>query len=67
MEVSPFSSFLDLNGYFKTEAMAKYGEPPNGHVELSSLSDFTKKMNNMKLVLESKDGEKTVKTSSPAY
>jgi len=45
MEIPPFSSFLKLSEDIKTEAIAKYGEPPYGHAELTSLVVFTKKMN----------------------
>jgi hypothetical protein len=43
--VPPFSWVMTLNDYFKDAGADKYGEPPYGHAELSSLSTFTKKMN----------------------
>jgi len=43
--VPPFSWMIDLNGQVKDNGTAKYGEPPYGHAELSSLQIFAKKMN----------------------
>ncbi|MEA3230549.1 MAG: hypothetical protein U9Q05_02195 [Thermodesulfobacteriota bacterium] len=43
-EVPPFSSILGLSESIKGAAAEKYGEPPYGHAELSSLKTFTKKM-----------------------
>lgn len=43
-EFPPFSSFLALSDSIKDAAAVKYGEPPYGHAELSSLKTFTKKM-----------------------
>lgn len=40
----PFSWVLDLNTVFKDSGAAKYGEPPYGHAELSSLNAFAKKV-----------------------
>jgi hypothetical protein len=40
LEFAPFSWILDLNTYFKDRGAAKYGEPPYGHAELSSLKTF---------------------------
>lgn len=42
--VPPFSWVLDLNAALKDSGAAKYGEPPYGHAELSSLSIFAKKV-----------------------
>lgn len=42
-EVPPFSSILALSESIKGAAAEKYGEPPYGHAELSSLKTFTKK------------------------
>jgi hypothetical protein len=39
----PFSWVLNLNEAVKERAIAKYGEPPYGHAELSSLKVFTQK------------------------
>jgi hypothetical protein len=36
---------MSLNEHFKDSGARKYGEPPYGHAELSSLKTFTKKMN----------------------
>ena len=41
----PFSWVMTLNDHFKDIGIEKYGEPPYGHAELSSLKTFTKKMN----------------------
>ena len=41
----PFSWTMSLNDYFKDTGAAKYGEPPYGHAELSSLRTFTQRMN----------------------
>jgi hypothetical protein len=40
----PFSRVMNLNDHFKDEGAEKYGEPPYGHAELSSLKTFSKKM-----------------------
>ena len=42
-EIPPFSTIIDIGNYFKDAASLKYGEPPYGHAELSSLSSFAKK------------------------
>jgi hypothetical protein len=34
---------LEFNAHLKDHAAAKYGEPPYGHAELSSLKAFTSK------------------------
>ena len=44
MEVVPFKWILEINGSLKNAATQKYGEPPYGHAELSSLKVFAKKM-----------------------
>jgi len=44
LAVPPFSYVLTLNDYFKEKGTEKYGEPPYGHAELSSLKTFAKKM-----------------------
>ena len=38
----PFSWVMGLNDHFKDAGAEKYGEPPYGHAELSSLQTFTK-------------------------
>jgi hypothetical protein len=43
--IPPFSLIMSLNEHFKDTGAEKYGEPPYGHAELSSLKTFTKKMN----------------------
>jgi hypothetical protein len=43
--VPPFSWILSLNDHFKDSGAVKYGEPPYGHAELSSLKTFAKKLN----------------------
>ncbi len=40
----PFSWVMILNDHFKDAGAARYGEPPYGHAELSSLATFTRKM-----------------------
>jgi len=41
----PFSWVITLSESIKDSAATKYGEPPYGHAELSSLKTFTKKIN----------------------
>ncbi len=41
--VAPMSTVLNIGSGFKDAGSAKYGEPPYGHAELSSLKMFTKK------------------------
>jgi hypothetical protein len=41
----PFSWVMALNDRLKDSGASKYGEPPYGHAELSSLKTFAKKMN----------------------
>jgi len=43
--VPPFNWVMALNDNFKDAGVEKYGEPPYGHAELSSLNTFSKKMN----------------------
>ncbi len=43
-EIPPFSSILSVSESIKDQAAEKYGEPPYGHAELSSLKTFTKKV-----------------------
>jgi hypothetical protein len=43
--VPPFSWVLNLGDTIKDHGAVKYGEPPYGHAELSSLKTFTQKMN----------------------
>jgi hypothetical protein len=40
----PFNWVMSLNDHFKDTGAMKYGEPPYGHAELSSLKTFTKKL-----------------------
>jgi hypothetical protein len=42
-ETPPFSTILELGKSFKEAAAVKYGEPPYGHAELSSLTLFAKR------------------------
>jgi len=42
-EIPPFQWVLDLGDSIKDAAAVKYGEPPYGHAELSSLKTFAKK------------------------
>ena len=41
--IPPFSTIVEVGSYFKEAAADKYGEPPYGHAELSSLKKFTAK------------------------
>lgn len=41
--VPPFDWIMALNGHFKDTGAEKYGEPPYGHAELSTLETFCKK------------------------
>jgi hypothetical protein len=41
--VPPFGWVMSLNEHFKDAAAEKYGEPPYGYTELSSLKTFAKK------------------------
>ena len=40
----PFSWVLNAGEHIKNQAAVKYGEPPYGHAELSSVKTFTRKM-----------------------
>ena len=42
--IPPFSWVLDLNTAFKDSGARKYGEPPYGHAELSTLDAFAKQV-----------------------
>jgi AraC-like DNA-binding protein len=42
--VPPFSWVIDLNDFVKNSAAQKYGEPPYGHAELSTLEKFSSRM-----------------------
>ena len=44
VEIAPFKWILEINDSVKNAATKKYGEPPYGHAELSSLKVFAKKM-----------------------
>ena len=44
--IPPFGTFLDLGEKIKDSATEKYGEPPYGHAELSTLKEFSKKTKN---------------------
>ena len=44
LSVPPFSWIIQGGDYFKAAASRKYGEPPYGHAELSSLASFTKRV-----------------------
>lgn len=43
MYIPPFSSILDFGVSFKDAAAEKYGEPPYGHAELSSLKTLSRR------------------------
>jgi Domain of unknown function (DUF4405) len=42
--IPPFSTIIKISDAFKASAAQKYGEPPYGHAELTSLKTFAKKM-----------------------
>ncbi|MFA6901084.1 MAG: DUF4405 domain-containing protein [Desulfurivibrionaceae bacterium] len=44
LEVPPFSTIIAIGDQIKESAAKKYGEPPYGHAELSSLTTFSKKV-----------------------
>ncbi len=41
--IPPISWIQELNGHFKSQAEVKYGTPPYGHAELSSVRDFARR------------------------
>jgi hypothetical protein len=43
--VPPMSTIIDVSAYFKDSASAKYGDPPYGHAESSSLKMLTRREN----------------------
>ncbi|MFH2067382.1 MAG: DUF4405 domain-containing protein [Pseudomonadota bacterium] len=43
-DIPPFSTIIDFGNGIKDAAAQKYGEPPYGHAELSSLKTFAAKM-----------------------
>ncbi len=43
-EIPPFSSIIKISDAIKDSAAKKYGEPPYGHAELSSLKSFSTRM-----------------------
>lgn len=43
-ELPPFSTIISIGNQIKEAAAKKYGEPPYGHAELSSLLTFSKKV-----------------------
>ena len=44
VEVTPFSDFMGWSRIIKDQAIAKYGDPPYGHAEQSSLQILAKRM-----------------------
>ncbi|MEZ4598613.1 MAG: DUF4405 domain-containing protein [Syntrophotaleaceae bacterium] len=42
--IPPFSTIIDINTRIKEAAVRKYGDPPYGHAELSTLRDFSRHM-----------------------
>lgn len=44
-EIPPFKTIISVSDWFKEAASEKYGEPPYGHAELSTLVSFSQKMN----------------------
>jgi len=45
IEIPPFSTIIKVSNNFQESAAKKYGEPPYGHAELSSIKKFANKMN----------------------
>ena len=43
LHIPPMSTILDFSAFFKDAGTQKYGEPPYGHAELSSLKMFAKR------------------------
>lgn len=43
LQVPPMSTIIKISDSFKTAAATKYGDPPYGHAELSSLKNFTQR------------------------
>lgn len=43
-EIPPLSTIIDVSNSIKESGAEKYGEPPYGHAELSSLKTFAKRM-----------------------
>lgn len=43
-QIPPLKTIIDFNDSVKTRHEEKYGSPPYGHAELSTLSSFTKRM-----------------------
>ena len=41
--IPPISWIQELNGHFKSQAEVKFGTPPYGHAELSSVRDFARR------------------------
>jgi len=65
-EIPPMSSVISLGEAIKDSAAKKYGEPPYGHAELSSLKLFAKKQDldlNLAIDLLGKKGLTPVKSS----
>ncbi|ADH84768.1 DUF4405 domain-containing protein [Desulfurivibrio alkaliphilus] len=44
LEVPPFVNIIQLSDTFKERAEEKYGEPPYGHAELSTLAEFASRL-----------------------
>jgi hypothetical protein len=44
LEMPPFSTIIQIGEGFKDRGAEKYGEPPYGHAELSTLKTFSQKM-----------------------
>jgi hypothetical protein len=44
VEIPPFSTIINIGESIKEAAAKKYGEPPYGHAELSSVKTFAKRM-----------------------
>lgn len=43
-DIVPFSTIIDVSDSIKDDLAVKYGEPPYGHAELSSIKTFASKM-----------------------
>lgn len=63
--IQPFRAILTLNESFKTAAAQKYGEPPYGHAELSSLSLFAKRTGLQLETMQANLDKAGIKTTGP--
>jgi hypothetical protein len=64
LQIPPFISVIDLSDWIKDEATKKYGEPPYGHAELSSLKVFSKNVEVDLQIAKEKLSQKGIKFES---